>query len=114
WGHATYSRRIRGHPEASQPKLRRRLLVLEAVALLPATARSRTEARATNLACRLAADARRAVAAANTSRPDPFGWMPVHEHRSRELDLPALRLLSGVDGYPGDFLLGLRPARRPL
>ena len=31
--------------------------------------------------------------------------MPVHEHRSRELDLPALRLLSGVDGYPGDFLL---------
>src|SRR5918999_568975 len=97
--------------EGARALARRGVGVFASLAVpVPAT-RPRQEARTRDQARRVAAGARTAAPEVTAARPDPLGWLPVHHHRPRWLDLPEVRVQQQVGRHPPDLRGGLLPAR---
>src|SRR5438067_1957016 len=74
----------------------------------------REEASASNPARQLATAASRPLARPTHQGSNSLGWLPLSEHRPRELVVAALQLLAKVLRYPRDLLRRLRQVERSL
>ena len=106
----------RGRMPAYAEQLLPGVWLFPGLALPLPTARARDEAHASDMAGGLATGARRAVAGRASPRPDPLGWVSVHQspREGRFMVRPSLRLRQSVNGHHEHLLHRVRQARPSL